>query len=109
MIVMHKSWCGACKQLKPKFAASKSISDVSSEFVMVSAIDDEAPQADPAYAIDGGYIPRIIFADSNGKPYTEVFNESGNPRYKYFYSDPESIAKAMHAASKLFTDKKEDL
>lgn len=94
MLVIHKTWCGACKALKPQFAASNEIKDLSKHFVMVNAQDDEEP-SDAQYSPDGGYIPRILFIDSGGQVMTQFYNEMGNPSYKYFYSDAESVTAAM--------------
>eukprot|EP00750_Incisomonas_marina_P008550 INCI15512.3.p2 GENE.INCI15512.3~~INCI15512.3.p2 ORF type:complete len:164 (-),score=35.58 INCI15512.3:519-1010(-) len=96
MTVIHKSWCGACKALKPQFAASEEIEALSSNFVMVNALDDDEPKGE-GWKPDGGYIPRIIFSDSSGEIHPEI-HEGPNPKYLYFYSSPAPIVKAMNSA-----------
>lgn len=98
MYVISASWCGACKRLKPLFSASKEIEEASSNFVMVSLQDDETP-GDAQFKPDGGYIPRILFADATGAVDTSLKNPGGNPKYGYFYSDASSIVSAMKQAS----------
>ncbi|XP_042242145.1 thioredoxin domain-containing protein 12-like [Homarus americanus] len=97
MLIIHKSWCGACKAFKPKFAASSEAQELSKEFVMVNTIDDEEP-TDKKYSPDGGYIPRILFLDSQGEVHQELYNKNGNPKYKFFYFDDETVITSMKEA-----------
>lgn len=96
MLLIHKSWCGACKALKPKFAASAEIAALSAQFSMVNTEDDEEPQGED-YSPDGGYIPRILFLDSQGSVLKDVINAGGSPQHKYFYPDPSAILASMNA------------
>ncbi|ESO89682.1 hypothetical protein LOTGIDRAFT_234262 [Lottia gigantea] len=99
MIVIHKSWCGACKALMPKFAESKEIEELSKQFVMVNSRDDEEPN-ESQYTPDGGYIPRILFLDSSGKVRKEFINENGNESYKYYYPAVSHIVESMEKVLK---------
>ncbi|GCB65039.1 hypothetical protein scyTo_0004704 [Scyliorhinus torazame] len=74
MLIVHKSWCGACKALKPKFADSKEISELAHNFVMV-----------------------------NVEVHPEIVNQNGNPKYKYFYSSADQVAFAMKEAQDKLT------
>jgi protein-disulfide reductase (glutathione) len=53
---------------------------------MINLEDNEEP-SDPKFAPDGNYIPRIFFIDPNGNLRYDLYNQNGNPSYKYFYSD----------------------
>ncbi|XP_074641820.1 thioredoxin domain-containing protein 12-like [Tubulanus polymorphus] len=101
MLVIHKSWCGACKSLKPLFAQSKEIEKLSKNFVMVNTLDDAEPD-DSKYSPDGGYIPRILFQDSEGNVNKNLYNQAGNAEYKFYYYDPEDIGTTMKAAIKIY-------
>jgi protein-disulfide reductase (glutathione) len=100
MVVIHKSWCGACKALGPKIASSEEIASLAPELVLVNVHDDEEPTGDLAqdYTPDGGYIPRVLFVHPDGRVLPEFFSKEGNPKYKYFYSDPATLAKTMRMA-----------
>lgn len=94
MLLIHKSWCGACKALKPRFAASKEIEELSKDFVMVNTLDEEEP-SDDKYAPDGGYIPRVLFIDQRGVVLQDIYNKDGNKQYKFYYHDPHDITASM--------------
>lgn len=94
MLIIHKSWCGACKALKPKFAESKEIEELSKKFVMINVEDEEEPQ-DTKFQIDGAYIPRIFMLDSAGRVQKDIYNKKGNPSYKYYYGSTPGIVDSM--------------
>ena len=43
------------------------------------------------YAPDGGYIPRILFAEPNGKLRPDLKNPASGKEYVYFYDSMEKV------------------
>nr|KAI8754382.1 thioredoxin domain-containing protein 12-like isoform X2 [Biomphalaria glabrata] len=110
MILVTKTWCRACKALRPKFASHPEIEKMSSEFIMVN-MEDEDEVKNPDLQPDGTYFPRILFLDSEGNVLTDVYNKEGSNQhghlmknimykksgaYKYYYPDPKSIVDSMN-------------
>ncbi|XP_001639665.2 uncharacterized protein LOC5519795 isoform X2 [Nematostella vectensis] len=95
MLIIHKSWCGACKALKPKIAGSKEILDLSKMFIMINIADDEEPK-DDRFDVDGKYYPRVYFLDSDGEVLKSIHNtELDYVKYKFAYGDEEQVLKSM--------------
>jgi hypothetical protein len=55
------------------------------------------------YDIDGAYFPRIYFLDENGKIQTEIYNEAGNPEYKYYYANKDALVNRMRIVLEKFS------
>ena len=107
MVLLHKTWCGACKNLRPKFANSKDILRLSESFIMVNAEDNEAPSSEAEFSIDGGYIPRIVFLDSAGLVRPEFINKNRPDKYSYFYPSAPEILDSMDNVLKSMKSKQE--
>jgi len=98
MVIIHKTWCGACKSLKAAVAKDEAIAKFSSNLVMVNLEDDEEPN-DASFAPDGGYVPRVFFLPAGSqKVDTSIYNIAGNQDYKYFYYDAGHLLAAMKKA-----------
>lgn len=62
-LLIHKTWCGACGQLKKSFQTTpkkEDLIELSKQFVMTNVEDDDEPEGEK-YAPDGAYIPRLFF------------------------------------------------
>ena len=107
LLILHKSWCPACKNLKPKLAASPEFEQLSQKFSMVNAAEDDKLHENPHFNIDGGYIPRIFFLDPTGEVLSHMQNSKGNPNYKYFHYNAESVIESMKLVIEQFPVKDE--
>ena len=79
-LLIHKSWCGACKGLKKNFAGDAAIEKLATEFEMVNTEDNDEPQGDQ-YQPDGGYIPRLLFLNSEGTVQAHI-KDTGRDQYQ---------------------------
>lgn len=93
MLVVHKSWCGACKLLRQQFAKSAEIEALSSHFVMCSAEDDDEP-TDPKYSPQGSYSPRIMYLHPNGEV-SAATNKGLDPGHSHFYGNADEVVSGM--------------
>jgi len=98
MVIIHKSYCGACKALKPKIRNDKEFAKLSKDFIMVTCQDDEEPN-DDQFDQDGAYIPRVFFLDNLGYVETSLYNtEKDYEKAKFAYGSATAIIEQMKIA-----------
>ncbi|RNA02100.1 thioredoxin domain-containing 12 [Brachionus plicatilis] len=106
-VLIQKSWCKACQNLKDSLAESLKFKELSELFYMIS-YEDEEETKEKSYTPDGNYIPRIFFLNSAGGPRHDIYNENGNPDYKYFYSNADQVVHSMEKAIEIFYTNEEN-
>jgi protein-disulfide reductase (glutathione) len=94
MMVIHKSWCAACKALKARFVNSPEIEALSEHFVMANVEDDDEP-ADEKYSPQGAYSPRILFLTFQGEVADIKNDVVPDPQHLHFYGTAEEIVASM--------------
>jgi len=106
-LLIHKTWCGACQQLKKSFQTSnkrKELIELSRRFIMSNVEDDDEPE-DEVYAPDGRYIPRLFFLDKHGDPLS-VDNKKNYPSNAYYFPQEPDVIRGMKEALKIFNKEK---
>lgn len=97
-LLIHKSWCHACKALKKTFQqsnAKKAFKMLSEYFVMVNTEDDDEPYEEE-YRPDGKYIPRLLFLEKNGDLLPDIKNKKAEYKtYAYYYSSVADVLISM--------------
>ncbi|VDO76308.1 unnamed protein product [Haemonchus placei] len=90
---------GSISGLKREFTTAPKMPELielSEKFVMVNVEDDDEPE-DDKYAPDGGYIPRILFLDTDGEP-LKTNNQAKYKNNKYFYPLVPQVLDGMQRA-----------
>ena len=97
LMLFHKTWCGACKQLRAKVEKSAEFEALARHFVMANVEDDDEP-ADEKYSPQGSYSPRVMFLQPDGAV-ADVVNEFGSdPGHLHFYGTADELVRGMLAA-----------
>ncbi|CAL5229855.1 g13265 [Coccomyxa viridis] len=102
MYLFNQPWCGACKRLKETFQQEgDKISKLSQKFILVNVGGDDNSGFGEAFAPDGGYIPRILFAEPSGTLRPDLKNPANQKEYAYFYDSMDKVRAGMKNALKL--------
>lgn len=97
MLIIHKTWCPACKQMRKKFEQSAEIEALSEHFVMSHAEDDDEP-SDERYAPNGAYSPRLLFINPENGDLLPITNPAASdPSSPHFYGSAPEVVRGMVA------------
>ncbi|MBC8069335.1 MAG: thioredoxin family protein [Deltaproteobacteria bacterium] len=96
MMVVHASWCGQCKALKPAFD-NPDLRELSHEFVMVNVDQDQVPKSQE-FGPDGTYVPRVLFVDPKTLQADASLRNPDRDRTVYYYGPNDDIVAAMKKA-----------
>jgi len=99
--LVHKTWCGACKQLKKDFqsggAGVDRVVKASASYIMVNLEDDEGEGISDLKPEGAGYIPRVVFFTPDGTARPDIKSKA-NPNYAYFYPNADSLGQVMESS-----------
>lgn len=81
MVVVQADWCPVCRDYRNVFKDNR-IVEASRSVVPILIDTDKDPDNDAAFAPDGGYVPRTLFVDGNGKIIESL--KAKHPDYRHF-------------------------
>ncbi|BDA45019.1 probable thioredoxin domain-containing protein 12 [Coccomyxa sp. Obi] len=107
LFIFSQPWCGACTKLKASFMEDgEKLLDISKDFLLINVGGDDNNKFGAEFAPDGGYIPRIIFAEPNGTVRPDIKNPGAQGQYQYFYHSVDAVKAGMENALKVLAQKK---
>ncbi|CAL8469234.1 g8775 [Coccomyxa elongata] len=108
LFIFSQPWCGACTKLKASFMEEgEKLLDISKEFLLINVGGDDNNKFGAEFAPDGGYIPRIIFAEANGTVQPDIKNPGAQGQYEYFYHSVDAVKAGMENALNLLAKQEE--
>jgi protein-disulfide reductase (glutathione) len=62
MLIIHRTWCGACKSLEQKFSESKEIEALSKRMVVVNTADESQGRDSPIFKnySEAGFLTQFL-------------------------------------------------
>ncbi|KAK9907999.1 hypothetical protein WJX75_001281 [Coccomyxa subellipsoidea] len=107
LFIFSQPWCGACTKLKANFMQDgEKLLDISKDFLLINVGGDDNNKFGGEFAPDGGYIPRILFAEPNGTLRPDIKNPANPDQYAYFYQSVDAVKAGMENALKVLVEKK---
>jgi len=99
MLVLHSQGCGACDEYSELFRDS-TVATASRDLLMVLLDDGVDAETSEKYSIDGSYVPRTYFLNSNGSVMDIRVGKEGD-RFQYYYASRAAtqLAEIMSQAS----------
>ena len=99
MLVLHSEGCGACDEYSVLFRDSL-VAEASEDLLMVLMDDGVNEEISEKYSIDGSYVPRTYFLNSDGSVMDIQVGKEGD-RFQYYYGSRGAplLAEIMLKAS----------
>ena len=83
MLVLHSEGCGACDDYSKLFREG-AVAIASKDLLMVLIDDDADEDISEKYSLDGSYVPRTYFLNSDGSVMDVRVGKEGD-RFQYYY------------------------
>ncbi|KAM9804498.1 anterior gradient protein 2 homolog [Neosynchiropus ocellatus] len=101
MVIHHREECKHSKALKKVFAVDKTIQNMAKEFIMLNLVEEPM---DKNMALDGYYVPRILFVDPDLRVLAHIKGPYSNAQYVYEPADLKLLADNMKRAKMKHTE-----
>ncbi|XP_073438258.1 anterior gradient protein 2-A-like isoform X1 [Dendrobates tinctorius] len=98
MVINHREDCPHSQALKKVFSGHKGIQKIAENFVLLNVVYDPT---DKNLALDGQYVPKIVFVDPSLVVRADIPGKYSNHRYTYEPEDIDLLYENMKKAQTL--------